>query len=209
MDFTAPKAFVDLLPEEAKAHAQWLFLGSACIASIIVLMIVVALFRLMIGRDKKAKSEKPLTEDLREYPDLKSSSGDKQLRVEGVPCRLRLVIVAPAGNASEVDLDELPEMLDKIVLGLGDIYKYDKPRVKEWPAQVSYKGFASMFHSNMKTGAEEGEQTRWVLVAGRMKVGKQQYMLGVAVQTIKPNTIGQRTVDSHEWPSVLRVRVKE
>ena len=58
----------------------------------------------------------------------------------------------------------------------------------------------------MLTGAEEGDQTRWVLIAGRVKVGKKQYMLGVALQTIKPNTIGRRTIDAHEWASVLRVR---
>jgi hypothetical protein len=34
-------------------------------------------------------------------------------------------------------------------------------------------------------------------------------MLGVALQSIKPNTLGRRTVDAHEWASILRVRVKE
>ena len=34
-------------------------------------------------------NDKKLTEDLTEYPDLKTHSGDKQLRAEGVPVRIR------------------------------------------------------------------------------------------------------------------------
>jgi len=146
---------------------------------------------------------------LQEYPDLKPSSGDRQLRVEGVPVRLRLVVVAPAGTASEVDVDELANVLEQILPGLGDIYKHDKPRVKVWPTQVSYQGFASHFHRNTVTGAPAGVQTRWVMVAGRAKLGNFQIMLGLALQSIKPNTVGRRTVDSHEWASLLRVRVRD
>ena len=84
-----------------------------------------------------------------------------------------------------------------------------KPRVKVWPPQVSYQGFANFFHNNMDTGAGAGEETRWATLAGRVKVGKKQVMLGMALQSIKPNTVGQRTLDSHEWATVLRVRVKD
>ena len=97
----------------------------------------------------------------------------------------------------------------RILPGLGEIYAHDKPRVKVWPKQVSYQGFATHFHRNMETGAEEGVQTRWVMVAGRAKLGKFQIMMGLALQSIKPNTVGRRTVDSHEWATVLRVRVKD
>jgi hypothetical protein len=173
-------------------------------------LLFLAVVRFLFGRRPKAGKGPNLIENLREYPDLKSSGGgDRQLRVEGSPARLRLVVIAPAGTASDFDMDELGQMLEKIVQGLGEIYKHDKPRVKVWPTQVSYKGFATHFHNNMKTGAAEGEQTRWVMVAGRVKVGKQQFMLGLALQTIKPNTIARLTVDAHEWTNVLRVRVKD
>lgn len=204
-----PKQLTDLLPEGLRQYALYIAGGGVCIASIVVLLLFLAVIRFLFGRRAKPAKGPNLVENLQEYPELKSSTGDRQLRVEGTPARLRLVVVAPAGTAFEVDLDTLDKLLEKVVQGLGEIYKHDKPRVKQWPTQVSYKGFATHFHANMKTGAEEGEQTRWVMVAGRIKVGKQQFMLGIALQTIKPNTIGRLTVDAHEWTNVLRVRVKE
>ena len=174
-----------------------------------LLIVALGILRLLFGGKPRTPDDRnDLTEDLSSYPDLKTTSGDRQLRAEGTPVRLRLVVLAPAGN-TEVSVDELPKILEEIVAGLGDIYKHDRPRVKVWPKQVSYQGFASFFHNHTPTGAKDTSQTRWVMVAGRVKVGKKQYMLGVALQSIKPNTIGRRTVDSHEWSNVLRVRVRD
>lgn len=210
MDFPAPRGFADLLPDALREYAIYLLGAGICVGGLILFLIVLAVLRVVFGgRAKKSPLEQNLEENLAEYPDLKKSSGDRQLRAEGVPVRIRLVVVAPAGTASDVEVDELPELLEQIVAGLGEIYQHDKPRVRVWPTQVSYQGFATHFHRNMITGAEEGEQTRWVLIAGRVKIGKRQLMLGVALQSIKPNTIGRRTVDSHEWASLLRVRVRE
>ena len=210
MNLEVPKIITDLLPEDLRAYALYILGGLACFGVLIVLLVLLSICKFLFGRRVKKGDPKNLTENLTEYPALKSSSGDRQLRVEGVPARLRLLVVAPAGTLSdEIDVDGLADFLEKIVPGLGEIYKYDKPRVKIWPTQVSYQGFGNHFHKNMETGAEEGEQTRWVLVAGRVKVGKRQFMLGMALQTIKPNTVGRRTIDAHEWASILRVRVKD
>ena len=205
-----PQIVRDILPESMREYALYITLGLGLAVSLIVLLLLVAIVRFFFrGKGKKAPKEPGLSENLDEYPELTKTSGDRQLRAEGVPARLRLVVVAPAGTASDVDVDELEDVLEKLIPGLGDIYKHDRPRVKDWPTQVSYQGFANHFHKNMLTGGAEGEQTRWILVAGRVKVGKRQVMLGVALQTIKPNTIGRRTVDAHEWAGILRVRVKE
>jgi hypothetical protein len=205
----APKFLTDLLPEEVREYATFILGGGVCLIALLFLLILFSLAKILFGRKPKPVKNLKLEEDLASYPDLKSSSGDRQLRVEGVPVRLRLVVVAPAGTASEVDVDKLPAVFEEIVLGLGEIFKHDKPRLRVWPTQISYQGFGTHFHRNMLTGQKEGEQTRWVLVAGRVKVGKQQLMLGLAMQTIKPNTIGRRTIDSHEWATVLRVRVRD
>jgi hypothetical protein len=210
MEIPIPNFIAELLPAALKPYAVLILAGSICMILVIAILFLAVIARVLFGGGKaKTVPQKNLEEDLSEYPELKSTSGDRQLRAEGVPVRLRLVVVAPAGTASEVDIDELPELLDEIIPGLGDIYKHDKPRVTEWPTQVSYTGFGNHFHRNMLTGAAEGEQTRWVLIAGRVKIGKKQVMLGLALQSIKPNTIARRTVDSHEWASILRVRVKE
>jgi hypothetical protein len=205
----APKFLADLLPEGLREYSLYILGGTLCVGALVSLLLLLAILRLLFRAKAKAVESKDLTEDLTEYPDLKSNSSDRQLRIEGVPARFRLVVVAPAGTASEVDVDELEALLEQIVSGLGEIYKYDKPRVKVWPTQLSYQGFGAHFHKCMQSGTEDGEQTRWALVAGRIKVGKRQFMLGLALQTIKPNTIGRRTIDSHEWATVLRVRVKD
>ena len=75
--------------------------------------------------------------------------------------------------------------------------------------QVSYQGFANHFHRNVVTGGQDGAQTRWVMLAGRAKLEGLQIMLGLALQTAKPNTIGRRTLDAHEWATTLRVRVRD
>jgi hypothetical protein len=209
MEIPIPNFITDLLPAALKPYALVIVAGSMCTILLLAILLLAVIARFLFGGGKgKDVPQKNLEQDLSEYPELTRSSGDRQLRAEGVPVRMRLVVVAPAGTASDVDLDELDELLDQIVPGLGEIYAHDKPRVVEWPTQVSYKGFGNHFHRNMLTGAAEGEQTRWVLIAGRVKVGKKQIMLGLALQSIKPNTIARRTIDSHEWASILRVRVK-
>ena len=62
------------------------------------------------------------------------------------------------GNGSRSMRMSCPRCWRRSCPGLGDIYKHDKPRVKVWPKQVSYQGFATYFHRNTPTGAEEGEQ---------------------------------------------------
>jgi hypothetical protein len=204
-----PQAILDLFPAAVRPYALYILLGVVAIVGLIALSILLAILKFLFGRKKKVSTPN-LEEDLTEYPDLKASTGDRQLRVEGVPVRLRLVVVAKAGTAADdIDLDELGDILEKIVPGLKTIYKADKPRVKQWPAQVSYQGFATHFHRNMLTGEKEGKESRWVLVAGRAKLGKNQIMLGLAMQSIKTNIIGNLTVDSHQWASTLRVRVRD
>jgi hypothetical protein len=204
-----PKEFTDLLPENLRQYALYIAGGIVCVGAVILLLLFLAIVRLLFGRRSPKGLSPKLVEYLAEYPELKPSTGDLQLRVEGVPVRMRLVVIAPAGTLSEIDTEELFSMLERVLTGLGGIYSRDKPRVKVWPKQVSYQGFANHFNRCTVTGAKEGEQTRWVTVAGRAKLGKYQIMLGLALQSVKPNTVGRRVVDSDEWASVLRVRVRD
>lgn len=210
---TPPKWVENLLPEGAKEWGWWVIL--AFLALVLVLLVFAFGSKLLAlfsggGGKKSGKQEKNLEERLADYPPLKPSAGDRQLRVEGVPVRLRLVVVAPAGkDTEEIDQEEVPRLLEKVLTGLGEIYKGDRPRLRVWPVQLSYEGFTKHFHRNTIIPEEEGEPSRWVAVAGRAKLGKRQIMLGLALQAAKPTTVGRRTIDAHEWDTVLRVRVRD
>jgi hypothetical protein len=183
--------------------------GVLLVGALVFLAMLLVLLRILFGR-RKAKSKAPdLEEDLSTYPPLRSSGGDRRLLVEGVPVRLRLVVLAPGGKQSEIDEEKIEPMLNKIVNGLGEICQADRPRIRIWPMQLSYNGFATHFHRCMLVPEADGEPTQWVIVAGRAKLGTQQVMAGFALQAIKPTTVGRLTLESHEWDSKLRVRVRE
>lgn len=206
----APRFLTDLLPEAVRSSADLVWfgiLGLAVLLALIVLLVVLrALFR---RRPGKGGHEQNLEERLGAYPDLKPSTGDRRLLIEGVPVRLRLVVIAPSGNESEASVDDVEKVLEAVLPGLGEICRLDRPRVRVWPRQLSYDGFANHFHRNMIFPEDDGKLSRWAAVCGRVKLGKYQVMLGVALQGIKPNTVGRRTLKMHEWSSVLRIRVRE
>jgi hypothetical protein len=185
-----------------------LVLGILGVGGIVSLGILAVIIRVLFGR-KKAPKPPSLEEDLSTYPPLKTSGGDRRLLVEGVPVRVRLVVVAPAGKDSEVEDEKVESYLERMLPGLGEIVKYDKPRVRIWPMQLSYNGFSNHFHRNMLVPEQEGELSPWVIVAGRAKLGNQQIMVGMALQALKPTTVGRLTIEAHEWDSKLRVRVRD
>jgi hypothetical protein len=203
----------DHLPAPIAALPGWvqgaIALGVVLIGAIVLLMMLLLVIRVLFGR-RKAKPKAPsLEEDLATYPALKTSGGDRRLYVEGVPVRLRLVVVAPAGKQSEIDEGQVEATLEKVLTGLGQICKYDKPRVRIWPMQLSYEGFTKHFHRNTLVPDDDSGQSPWVVVAGRAKLGKNQVMVGFALQALKPTTVGRLTLEAHEWESKLRVRVRE
>lgn len=213
MDFfeKPPDWLVKALPEGgARDFVQgsgW-FVVLGIIALIILLILRRLLFKLF-ARKREVFSQRPsLEEDLESYPPAPAATGDRQLRVEGVPVRMRLVVVAPAGKDG-VEADAIEGLLDRVLPGLGEMCRADKPRIRVWPRQLSYDGFTSLFQRNTLTRERTGELSRWVILAGRAKLGDQQIMLGLALQAVKPTTVGRRMLDAHEWPSVLRVRVRD
>jgi hypothetical protein len=213
MDLEGPlQKIQDLLPAPVAALPGWvqiaIVLGVIVIGAIVALVMLLVVVRLLFGRKAKPKAPS-LEEDLSTYPPLKTSGGDRRLYVEGVPVRLRLVALAPAGKQSEIDEEQLEPMLERILPGLGKVFSADKPRVRIWPMQLSYNGFATHFHRCTLVPETEGELSPWVVVAGRAKLGKNQVMVGFALQALKPTTVGRLTLEAHEWESKLRVRVRE
>jgi hypothetical protein len=205
--------FQEHLPGPMAALPPWaqmaVVLGIVGIGALFFLAMLAVLIRMLFGRRKPAVKPPSLEEDLSTYPALQTSGGDRRLTVEGVPVRLRLVVVAPAGKESDVEDEKIESYLERMLPGLAEVFRQDRPRVRIWPMQLSYQGFANHFHRNMLVPEKEGELTPWVIVAGRAKLGKNQIMVGFAMQALKPTTVGRLTVEAHEWESKLRVRVRD
>jgi hypothetical protein len=160
-------------------------------------------------KQPRAARRQQAGEDLEAIPPPPPHSGDLRLTVEGIPVRLRLVIVAPAGTARKIDPGMLAEILDRVVPGLADALKRDLPQTRIWPGQLSYDGFANTFHRSTEIPEGEKAPSRWALLAGRADMGGWQAMVGLGLQAVKPNSVGRRTLKAHEWATVLRVKVLE
>jgi hypothetical protein len=165
--------------------------------------------RALVGGRKKKAPKLNLTENLMAIPAPPPLTGDRRLTVEGVPVRLRLVVLAPAGRAYEVNTAAAHQILDKVLPGLGQIAEDDQPLVRLWPFQLSYEGFANQFHNNTPKPEGEDEPSRWVLLAGRAHIGSNQIMLGLGLQAVKPTTVGRLHLDRHDWSNKLRIRTRE
>lgn len=213
MDFLTkpPKWLVDWMPEGARPSLEdW---GWYVILLVLGLALALVVFTVIGKLRPRKRGDVPERENreeiLAQYPEAKPSTGDRQLRIEGVPVRMRLVVVAPAGGQSEIDTNTIEKLLDRVLPGLGEIYKQDKPRLRIWPQQLSYEGFAKHFHRNTRVPEGDGELSRWAIVAGRAKLSKFQVMLGFALQGIKPHSIGRKSIEAHQWDEVLRIRVRD
>jgi hypothetical protein len=209
----APQWLLDLTPEGGLRDwlAGWGWYVVLGFLGLLLLLLIWGVSSKLFGGKSKAaaKFEEDLTEDLGTYPPAPASTGDRRLLVEGVPVRVRLVVLAPAGNDADLDEEEIPRILEKVLPGLGLIFKADKPRVRMWPVQQSYKGFSTHLHRMTLIPEEDGELSPWIILAGRIKEKGLHAMLGLGLQALKPSTVGRRTLDAHEWSSVLRVRVRE
>jgi hypothetical protein len=212
MDFAQTQPLLaDLLPPEVRAFLDgggwWAVAG---VGGLLGLLLLWAVLRpLLRGRRRPVKEPPKLEEDLAGYPPLPPSTGDRRLTVEGVPVRLRLAVLAPAGTESEIDPDGANGLLDLALPGLGKVAAGDRTRFRFWPTQLSYEGFAKHFHRNTRIPEGEGEPSRWVLVAGRVKAAGQSFMLGLGLQAISPTPLGRRSLRPHEWGTVLRIRGRE
>jgi hypothetical protein len=88
------------------------------------------------------------------------------------------------------------------------LVQQDKARVRVWPAQLSNQGFGPTFHRLVERPEEEGEPSRWVLVAGQTAPRPKPVLLGLALYAEEANTIGQLTLKPEQWTETLRVQAR-
>lgn len=155
------------------------------------------------GRRAPVDPESGLLEDLSTYPPPGPSP--QRLFVRGEPMRLRLVVAAPLGKRALPANGAAEPLLDEVLRGLGEIARMDRPRIRIWPAQLSYQGFGPTFFRLTRRPEPAGKPSRWVLMAGPVRSGAGQFLLGLALCADEPNNLGNLPVQATEWDQVLRI----
>jgi hypothetical protein len=206
-----PPWLTDALPESVRdlldKGGWWVLLG---FAALVILLIVWALLsRLgsaLFGRRAAAKPREELQERLADYPPPATRPGANRLIYEGLPVRLRLVVLASAGKEQGINPELVGAILDRVVPGLGPIARQDQARVRIWPPHLSYEGFAQTFHRNTPLPAGEHEPSSWIPLAGRAKLGGVQVLVGLGLWAENETTLKRRTLEPHEWALALRIK---
>jgi len=161
---------------------------------------------LVLGKSKKLDPDSGLRENLAEYPPARKA-GTHRLQFEGQPVRLRLIVLAPSGRATELKADMAEGLLQAVHHGMGEVADLDRPRVKVWPGQLSMEGFAPKFFDNIDRPEQSGKPSRWILVAGPAKAGQKTILLGLALETTEPTTRGNVRLSIENWSDKFRVQV--
>ena len=200
----------DLLPPPARNFLDqggwWLVFGVAVLLVLLFLLVLAArLFRRRPAPDLDAG----LREDLASYPPPPAAAGARRLLVEGHPARVRLVVLAPVGKQAQLDAAKAEPLLEHVRRGLGATAQHDRPRVRVWPPQLSHQGFAVKFHRLTQKPDPDGRPSHWALLAGRARVGQHYILLGLALWTDEPTTLGRLSLEPDQWPLVLNVRTGE
>jgi hypothetical protein len=192
---------MDQILEAIAPYRTWLIVGVAIIVGLVLLRIAL---KILGRKPRPVDPERHLGENLAEYPPAFGAPGSRQLRIHEVPVRLRLVVLAPAGR-SFVDPDAADDLLDQVAQGLGAVARVDKPRIRVWPPQLSHSGFAPTFHRRVVRPEPEGQPSRWILLAGPVRVRGSVVLLGLAGYAEKPVTVGRLTLEENQWANVVRI----
>jgi hypothetical protein len=205
--------FTETLPPGVRdfldAGGWWVVLGVVGLVVLLLLWALVdRLIRALFSRRKAIpeESDAKFQENLADYPPLSQVPGDRLLTLYHLPVRLRLVVVAPLGTETSVDGTAIPQLLDRIVPGLGAFAVLEQARIRVWPPQLSQQGFTVAFHRRTRRPEPQNQPSHWMLASGRANVGGQAVLLGVGLWTDEPTTIGRVSLDMYQWLDVLRIK---
>ncbi|MEQ8791891.1 MAG: hypothetical protein RIC55_36880 [Pirellulaceae bacterium] len=131
-----------------------------------------------------------------------------QLEFYGVPVRLAILVLAPAGRLASIPPKEkLRETVESLMPGLAQVLDRHQPIFRRWPEQMSTQGFAQSFFNKMKLPGQAGKKTPWCSVAGKFDDGDQQLLAGIVCCADSPNALSTVVVEHvGQWRDVLRVR---
>jgi hypothetical protein len=160
-------------------------------------------------RKKRRTGPRParLKEDLTLVGAGYTEEGSHQVVVQGMPARLRLVILS-VGNKGGGELNEemADRVLDWIKPGLSEVAASNQPGVRVWPASYSFDGFALTLQANVPLPEPKGTKSHWVVVAGDVRMGRIVLHVGLALYTRERNSLRYLRVKGERWPSVLAIK---
>src|SRR5262249_22557268 len=148
-----PEWLNDMLPEAARdilANGGWYVVVG--LVGLVVLWWVWKFLGGLLGplfRRSRKFTPRPKGEievGLTNLPLPAGKPGLRRLTVDGVPVRVRLVVVAAAGKELQINAAAVDKILDRVLPGLGGVANQDRPAIRIWPPQMSYQGFGVHFH---------------------------------------------------------------
>jgi hypothetical protein len=169
-----------------------------------VFVVTLVAYFLLRGGKKTAEPGSGLLEDLSAYPSPPPRKSQRRLTVQGRPSRIRLIVVAPVGKRDLREFGEPEDLLNRVVHGLGDVAREDRPRIRMWPPQLSKEGFAPSFIRNTRR-PDGAEGPHWTFLAGPAKAGEVQILLGMAVWSEETTYAPQQSLEPSQWAVLLRV----
>src|SRR5262249_34831950 len=136
-----------------------------------------------------------------------TEEGPRRPTVKGLPGRLRLVgLCQAARNTGELSEEMADRVLDWIKPGLAEVAACDYPRVCVWPPNYSAEGFAITVASHVLFPEPRGERSRWVLVTGRVKMGRALIHVCLGLYADEKNTLRQVKVRGERWQGVVGIQ---
>jgi hypothetical protein len=198
---------IELLPPELQEYWPLLIF----VPALLILLPIAwyqrrALKALIVRPFRPIKPQPKLDEDLSSYPAPSFGPARRRLMIEGVPARIRLVVLAPAGTGERIDENGLKDMLNRVLWGLGAIVEQDQPQIRIWPPQLSSHGFPAVFHRLAHTKEGDAEPSRWILLGGATPPRPRTVLLGLGLWTDEPTTIGRLSMEPRDWALSLHVQ---
>jgi hypothetical protein len=196
------------LPQLPEQLPNTIVYAAGAAALVVVLLILLAIVR-RIGRGKPAavaQADRPI--DVAALSDVPRPSDGTQLAFYHVPVRVAAVVIAPAGRGRQTPPAEVvPELLDQMSPGLGEVVRRHQPEIRRWPEQLSTSGFIQRFFALAPLPGDAGKGTPWCAIAGRFDAGGGSFLAGLVCRSDKANNFSQVAVQrSTDWLDVLRVR---
>jgi len=178
------------------------------IATVAVVALWFVLWLVFRFRRPRRKVQRPtLTIDLNALPQMGPLPVGPQVTLHGVPMRLAVVVIAPAGRGDPPPDHDIPTILDEVIPGIKQVIAAQDSLCRGWPGQLSADGFCNTFFTSVRMPGDKGKGTPWCELAGRATSSGQKYLIGMVLRAAAPNAYGLTVVDREsQWLDLLCIK---